>query len=126
MTDKEKVNVYIVAGKKRTFACALDWPGWARSGATNGGEAAALQALLAYGPRYTRMLRGSTLGFEAPTDLSTFKVVERLEGTTSTDLGVLDVAPSDDADPVDDPELKRFEAVLTACCQAFDDAVAAA
>src|SRR6478752_7358507 len=126
MTDKEKIDIYIVAGKKRSFACALDWPGWARSGQTGGGEESALQALLDYGSRYDRVLRGSRLEFKAPTDRSGFKVVERLEGTTSTDFGVPDVAPSDDSNPVDDSDLKRFEAVLTACWQAFDDAVAEA
>jgi len=126
VTDKEKVNVYIVAGKKRAFACALDWPGWVRSGQTVGGEESALQALLDYGSRYGRVLRGTRLGFEAPTNLSGFKVVERLEGTTSTDFGVPDVAPSDDSDPVDDTELARFDALLKACWQAFDEAVEAA
>ena len=37
------IDVAIEAGKKRTFANALDWPGWSRSGKD---EESALQALL--------------------------------------------------------------------------------
>jgi hypothetical protein len=36
---------------KRTFAGAIDWPGWRRSGRD---AAAARQALVDYGPRYAR------------------------------------------------------------------------
>ena len=41
-----KIDVYIETGSKKTFASALDWPGWARSGSD---EAAAVQALMDYG-----------------------------------------------------------------------------
>jgi len=43
-----KVEVALEVGSKRTFATALDWPGWCRSGRD---EAGALDALLAYAPR---------------------------------------------------------------------------
>ena len=36
-----KLNVYLEIGSRRTFAAALDWPGWCRMGRD---EAAALQA----------------------------------------------------------------------------------
>lgn len=127
MAKASEVNVYLIVGKKRTYAGALDWPGWCRSGyKRDGGEEYALQVLLDYGPRYAQALHGSRLGFKAPTDVSTFKVVERLEGTTSTDFGVPDVAPSDDTNPVDEAELKRFQALLKACWRTFDEVVAAA
>src|ERR671932_2604159 len=47
------IEVYLEIGKKRTFAGALDWPGWCRGGRD---EPSALQALLADGPRYARVL----------------------------------------------------------------------
>jgi len=53
-------------------------------------------------------------------------VVERLEGNTTTDFGAPDVAPPSDARPVDGAELRRFQALLKACWQAFDAAVRAA
>ena len=123
----EQLDVYLIVGKKRTYAGALEWPGWCRSGnERNGGEESALKTLLDYGPRYAQAIRGSKLGFKAPMDLSAFNLVERVEGTSSTDFGVPDVAPSDDTNPVDETELKRFQVLLKACWQAFDDFVAAA
>ncbi len=118
-----KIDVYLEIGKKRTFAGANDWPGWCRSGRDEG---SALQALVEYGPRYARVLRAARLGFRAPADASAFAVIERLEGNATTDFGAPAIAPSSDARPVDDAELRRFQALLKACWQAFDAAARAA
>ena len=40
-----KTPVYLELGRKRVFACALDWPGWCRSGSS---PEAALDALAGY------------------------------------------------------------------------------
>ncbi|MGH9282469.1 MAG: hypothetical protein ACRD0S_05980 [Acidimicrobiales bacterium] len=40
---------YVEQGAKKAFACALDWPGWARAAKT---EDEALAALAAYAERY--------------------------------------------------------------------------
>ena len=117
------VGVYLELGKKRTFAGALDWPGWCRGGRD---EPSALQALLTTGPRYARVLQSSGIEFQAPADESAFAVVERLPGTTTTDFGAPDVAPPQDTQPVDDAALRRFRTLLQACWQAFDAAVHAA
>ncbi len=117
------IEVYLEIGKKRTFAGALDWPGWCRGGRD---ERSALQALLTTGPRYARVLQSSGIEFRAPADESAFAVVERFAGTTSTDFGAPDVAPSWDGQPVDDAALRRFRTLLQACWQAFDAAVHAA
>ena len=114
------IKVYLEIGKKRTFAGAIDWPGWCRSGRD---EASALQALLDYGPRYARVLRSVPLGFRAPAAVSEFAVVERLEGDVTTDFGSPGIPPSSDTKPVDHVEFQRFETLLTACWQAFDGAV---
>jgi hypothetical protein len=116
-------DVYLEVGKKRTFAAALHWPGWCRSGRD---EAAALQALVDYGPRYARVLGSTTLEFLAPSDPDALVVVERLEGNSTTDFGAPDVAPSTDTMPIDAAELRRLQAVLTASWQALDAAVSAA
>ena len=110
-------------GKKRTFAGAVDWPGWCLSGRD---ENSALQALFDYGDRYARAIQPARLGFRAPGDLSAFKVVERLEGNSTTDFGAPAVAPSSDARPVGGDELQRFQALLEALWQAFDEAVRSA
>jgi hypothetical protein len=53
-------------------------------------------------------------------------VVERLEGTPTTDFGAPDIAPSADSLPLDAADLRRFSALLKACWQEFDAAVSAA
>ena len=122
-TPSHQIPVALEIGKKRTFASALDWSGWTRSGRD---EAAAVDALLAYGPRYQRAISSARLSFHAPTDLSAFKVTERLTGNTTTDFGAPDIAPSVDSEPVDAAALKRLETVLDACWQAFSEAVESA
>jgi hypothetical protein len=119
----DSVEVYVELGQKLAFAGALDWPGWTRSGR---GEAAALQALCAYGPRYGRVLGAAGIDFRAPANVSELAVSERLEGNASTDFGAPAIAPSGDVWPVDAAELRRLQNILMACCQAFDRAVEAA
>jgi hypothetical protein len=115
--------IYLEVGRSRVFAGAVAWPPWARSGRS---EDAAIEALLAYGPRLAKALRGTRLGFRPPEDRSALTVVERLTGTATTDFGAPDVAPSADAEPVDDAELRRLRTLLRACWRAFDRAAEAA
>jgi hypothetical protein len=114
------MDVYLEVGRRRTIAAALDWPGWCRIGRD---EDSALQALFDYGPRYARILRPARLGYRAPNDISTFVVVERLKGNTTSDFGAPDVAPPSDAQPLNDIELRRLQSLLKACWRAFDAAV---
>jgi hypothetical protein len=112
-------DVYLEVGAKRAFACAVDWPGWCRSGPDEG---SALQALLEYGPRYASVMRSARLGFEAPTRVEEFRVVERLEGNATTDFGAPGVIPSADRAKASDADYARFEKVLRAAWRAFDAA----
>lgn len=121
--SQKKINIYLEQGKKRTFAGAIDWPGWCRAGRD---EETALQALFDYGPRYQRVLRAARLGFKAPADLSTFVVAERLKGNATTDFGAPGLAPSSDAHPVDPDQLHDLEKVLKACWRALDTSVKSA
>jgi hypothetical protein len=89
-------------------------------------EAAALQALLEYGPRYRRVLQAARLDFSTLADLSAFTVVERLPGNATTDFGAPAAVPSRDALPLDDTELQRLQELLQACWRAFDVAVSSA
>jgi hypothetical protein len=117
------IKVYLEIGKTKTFAGALDWPGWSRPGRD---DASSLQALFDYAPRYAHVLRGTQLHFNPPDQTSDFLVVERLVGNSTTDFGAPGVAPSQDAGSVDAAELNRFEELLEACWQAFDAIVEAA
>jgi hypothetical protein len=118
--SNKKNNVYLEEGQKRIFAGALEWPGWCRSGRD---EAAALQALLEYGPRYTRVIRPARLGFRAPHDVSGFLVKERLKGNATTEFGAPAISPSYDAGPVGNAELQRLQKLLKACWKAFDQTI---
>jgi hypothetical protein len=118
--DTHPIEVYLEIGRTRTFAVALDWPGWARSGRD---EASALQSLYAYGPRYARALAGSRLGFRAPSDPASLVVVERLTGNATTDFGSPAIALSRDAEPAEGAELRRWQVVLAECWRTLDTAV---
>jgi hypothetical protein len=113
------VDAYLEIGAKRVFAGALDWPGWCRS-ARN--EEDALEALLAYGPRYAGVLDGSGVRFTPPAKVSTLEVVERLQGDATTDFGAPSIAPKADARSIDGRWLARQERILRACWSAFDRA----
>src|SRR6188472_2425475 len=110
MTQRaDKIEVYLEIGASRTFATALEWPGWSRGGRD---EASALQALIDYGPRYAKVLQRARLGFRAPSATSNLIVVERLKGNTTTDFGAPNLTFSRDAEPLSPAELQRYEAVL--------------
>lgn len=123
-TIATRVKVYLECGTKRTFAAALEWPGWCRHGPN---ETDALRALLVYGPKYASILAGTRLGFVAPKDLTQLVVVERLPGTAGTDFGALSVPPTVDHDrSCDEADVERFEKILRAGWRAFDGAVKSA
>jgi len=117
------ITVYLEIGQKRTFATALDWPGWSRSGRD---ETSALQTLYEYGPRYARALQTAGLDFEAPSDPADLVVAGRQAGNATTDFGAPDLTLPSDTEPVDPGELERWQAVLLACWRTFDAAVEAA
>lgn len=118
MSDNvSRIDVYIEAGNKRTFAGALEWPGWCRSARD---EDSALQRLFSYAPRYQRALEGTGLTFNPPQDFFAFSIVERLDGNATTDFGAPAVAPSVDSRPIEEPELRRFETILNACWDSLD------
>lgn len=58
-----------------------------------------------------------------PADTTLFVISERYEGTKTTDFGAPDIAPSGDRRPVDQAELERFQTILQAAWQAFDEVV---
>jgi hypothetical protein len=118
----DSIRVMVERGKKkRTVACAFDWPGWDRSGKT---EEDALRVLAAYRPRYAKVaaLAGLADEFRATCDLT---VVERLEGIGMTDYyGVSGRAAAPEQEPMSESECERKIALLRAAWTTFDDVVA--
>jgi hypothetical protein len=121
--SSKKVDVYLELAPKRTFAGAVDWSGWCRSGRD---EASALQAMLDYAPRYAVVMRLAHLSFDPPAELAGLTIIERLTGDSTTEYGAPGSIPESDAKPVDAAELRRLESILKACWQVFDETVEAA
>lgn len=104
-----RIDVHVEAGPKKVFATALAWPGWSRSGPD---ESRALAALMHYGARYARAIAAAGVAFTAPGRLDVLDVVERAAGNATTDFGVPARAPSGDTEPLEEPELARWLALL--------------
>jgi hypothetical protein len=117
-----ELTVYLDGGPRRTFACALDWPGWARSGR---GEEAAVEELLRYLPRYAAVAAGA--GLTMPDGVAgAVRVVERLPGSASTDFGALGAPPEADRRPLTAQEAARQADLLEAAWAVLDGVVAGA
>jgi hypothetical protein len=119
----KKLAVYLEVAAKKTFACARDWPGWSRAGRT---EDAALEALVAYAPRYAAVTKRARLPFDPPHGVDDVEVVERLDGGSGTEFGVPSAVPKADERKLDQAELGRQRALLEAAWATFDAAAEAA
>jgi hypothetical protein len=120
---KGRVPVYLEVTRKRTFAGAIEWPGWCRSGNT---PEDALDALVAYADRYAAVIAHSRLGFERPWSVEDLEVVERLTGNATTEFGAPGVPPKADLRPLASAELKRLTTILVASWREFDHIAGAA
>jgi hypothetical protein len=116
----KSINVFVEIGKKKTFAGALEWPGWCRSSRD---ENAALQALIEYGSRYAQVLQPTKFDFQIPQYPSDLLVVERQVGNATTDFGAPAILWEADRGSIDPKDFGRFISLLSACWQAFDLAV---
>ncbi len=117
------MKVYLEAAKRRTFAVAVDWPGWARSGKT---DDEALASLLAYGERYEKSIGTAAADLKLPATVAGFTVVERLPGNATTEFGAPGVIPELDRARASDSELDRLIELLKASWRAFDRAASKA
>ena len=111
------LGVYLEVGAKRVFASAADWPGWCRSGKD---EAAALENLAAYGPRFKPVAVIARL--EIPTTFS-FDVIERVKGNATTDFGAPGVPAKTESKRKD---IERMASLVDAAWKYLDQVVARA
>ena len=110
------IAVSIEAAPKKSFATAVDWPGWSRSGKT---EALAIGALGSYGERYARIatLAGESLDHPGRLELD---VAERTEGGGNTEFGVPGNVTNHDRRPVSATEADRLARLVDAAWNTFD------
>jgi hypothetical protein len=115
-------RVFMEVGAKRTFACALDWPGWCRAGRT---EELALEALAAYAPRYA--VAAERAGIALPAGAAgALRVVERLPGSATTDFGAPGAIAGADAAPLRRSQAERHTALVVAAWAVLDQVAATA
>lgn len=113
--------VYLEMGKRRVFACALQWPGWCRPGRAQG---QAMASLAAAAPRYAAVTARAGIPFDAA-GVTGFEIVERVTGTATTDFGALDIAPALDSDPTTAPQVGQLLALIEAAWDYFEETAAA-
>lgn len=122
MLVSERLRVLIEEAPKgkRWVAIAADWPGLERNGPS---EAAAIEKLLSYLPRYVAIARRARLGAELERQREP-AVVGRHTGTGSTDFWGISFAPSDeDRQPMEPATFERKARLLRAAWAAFDEVV---
>ena len=115
-----EIPVYLEIGSKRTFACSLEWPGWARSGKT---ETAAIDALIEAAPRYAEVAIRAHRRFPK-VEAERIKVVQRIEGNATTDFGAPGKVPKADYLDFDRKGANRLRDLLQAAWDLLDDVVA--
>jgi hypothetical protein len=115
------IPVYIESGAKKVFACAVDLPGWCRSGKD---EQAALEALASYAPRYAEVAKLAKAAF--PSKAVELEVVERVKGKGATDFGVPHEIPKADAEPLTARQAARQVELMRAAWAVLDKVARAA
>lgn len=115
------VAVVLEVGTKRTFASAIDWPGWSRSGKT---PEAALEGLAAYADRYAVVARRA--GVQFPRGKLAFRSVESVTGNATTDFGAPGVVADVQRQPLTHTQGKRSVALLSAAWIYLDEIAATA
>lgn len=103
---------------KKVVAVAPDWPGLARGATT---DAAAIERLLAYVPRYAPVTK--LAGMEAAfANITVVDMVEHYPGTGSTDFwGISFAFSSIDQQPMSGEALERELTLMRACWAFFHD-----
>jgi hypothetical protein len=111
------LRVYLEVGKRRVFASAADWPGWARAGKD---EESALEALANAQVRYAAVPKAARIAFEPAAG---FDVVERLPGNATTEFGAPGAIAKTEARRLTRKEAGRQSALVAASWTVLDRVV---
>jgi hypothetical protein len=116
-----RIAVSVEETPKRSFATAIDWPGWSRSGKT---VAAALEALGSYVDRYAAVARAADEPF--PADGVEIEVYETHPGDGGTAYGVPMRVSDADRRPTTGADGERLARLVAAAWAMLDEIVAGA
>ena len=119
--------IYLEHGARKTFACAVDWPGWCRVAQ---GDDAAIALLASYAERYAAVAADAGFAFSLTSAshdvVGDLEVVEHVRGSGATDFGAPDAIPDVDRQPWDATTARRHADLLAASWRIFDRVVASA
>ena len=110
-------DVYLEIGRRRVFASAADWPGWARSGKD---ETAALEALAVAQARYAAVPKAARIAFVPGAG---FDVVERVPGDATTEFGAPGAIANGETKRLTRKEAGRLSALVAGSWTVFDRVV---
>lgn len=117
----DPIKVSIETSRPKTFASAIDWPGWSRAGKT---EELAIEALASYADRYRAVVERA--GLKLPAGRIEFDIVESVNGGSGTEFGVPSAVTELDRRRVWASDAKRLVALVEAAWKTFDDVAAGA
>jgi hypothetical protein len=115
----KRIDVAIEHSPKKTFASAVDWPGWSRSGRT---EQDALDALRSYAARYAPVAERAGEAF--PGAEISLRVIERNEGGGGTAFGVPSLVTRADRRRTTAAEADRLARLVEAAWARLDEIAA--
>ncbi len=123
---RDRIDTAEEIGPKKAFRWAIDWPGWARGARTSD---LALEALIAYAPRYA--IVAGEAGLDFPTlpgtiDPGDLPLVGSIPGGAGTDFGVPSGIAEPDRRPTTAAEADRLARLVEAAWTVFDRVAAAA
>ncbi len=110
-------RISIERGQRRTFATAIEWPGWSRSGTTDDD---AIAALAATATRYARVMRRAGVAFPRGIEAGNFEIDATHGGGSGTDFGIPSIPPAEDDAPVTASDVRRLTKILSAAWAELD------
>jgi hypothetical protein len=116
-----RIRVGIETTRLKSFASALDWPGWSRPGKT---AEAAVEELLSYAPRYAEV--AARAGITLADSSFDADVEEQVDGDATTAFGAPSITFDADRAPTNATEAGRIAALMQAAWTSFTNAAAAA
>jgi hypothetical protein len=115
------VLVVLEVTSKRSFASAIEWPGWTRSGRT---PEAALQTLAAYADRYQAVATTAGLTLPRLNGVESFAVLEEIDGDATTSFGAPSKSATVERESVSARDANRIATLLDAAWAVLDQVVA--